>query len=451
MIKSNHPDNQRDRDPNAAGSARRKRGRLTVLGGSSPFTAALADALVARGDAIAPQALVLAGRDPKHLDIVSRYVRHRLSGLGWSVDWTTDTRAALRGAEVVLHQVRYGGNAGRQSDEELALACELMPDETLGPAALQSALRIAPQLDATCAMLVRECPDAWVLNMTNPLSVTTARMVRSGVKCIGVCELPRVTVQKAAAALGEDPREAAWSYVGLNHRGFVVGLAWNGVDRIGDLAGRLGNDTLDGIRAEEIRALGAIPTKYFRLVQGDALPPCGGRAVFLEVLRHEILEELRSNPERSPPSLRQRYLAWYPQAVVPLIEALLSARPTLLEVNALTYQGLVEEGRVPVSATMGVGAIIPAQAPLLVSYWIERFRRHESLVLDAVEHPSFHTIRGALIADPMVPSSKAETCARLLWKNLRRACRAGHHASGPDRHADHHRNSYDSPSLGSGP
>lgn len=424
------------------------RGHLAVLGGSSPFTAALADAIAARGDAIAPQALVLAGRDPNRLEAVARYVRHRLSGPGRSVDWTTEARAALRGARLVVHQVRYGGTAGRQADEDLALACGLMPDETLGPAALQSALRIVPMLDATCAMLVRECPDALVLNLTNPLSVTTARMIKSGVKCIGVCELPRVTVQQAAAVLGEDPRQAAWSYVGLNHRGFVVGLAWNGVDRIGELAARLGSDTLDGIRADEISALDAIPTKYFRLVSGNTSPPHGGRAAFLEGLRQQILEELRSDPERSPPSLRQRYLAWYPQAVVPLIEALSSPRPSLLEVNALTDRRVVEEGRAPVSAAIGIGAFMPARMPESVAHWIEGFRRHELLVLDAVEQPSFHTIRGALMADPMVPRSRAETCARLLWRNVRGACAAPSPASDIGWASDRHGVSHDAASLG---
>src|SRR6185437_14411090 len=110
-----------------------------------------------------------------------------------------------------------------------------------------------------------------------------------------------------------------------------------------------------------------------------------------------------------PPSLRQRYLAWYPQAVVPLIEALSSPRPSLLEVNALTDRRVVEEGRAPVSAAIGIGAFMPARTPESVAHWIEGFRRHELLVLDAVEQPSFHTIRGALMADPMVPRSRAET------------------------------------------
>jgi 6-phospho-beta-glucosidase len=420
MTKRKNPTDKPDHEPNLAFSAGRLRGQLTVLGGSTPFTAGLADAIEARGEAMPPQALVLAGRDPSHLEIVARYVRGRLSNLGWSIDWTTDTCAALSGARIVLHQVRYGGNAGRQLDEELALACGLMPDETLGPAALQSALRISPVLDVTCCALVQLCPGARVINLTNPLSITTARMVQAGVKCIGVCELPRVTVQKAAVALGEDPKRATWSYAGLNHRGFVVRLAWNGVDRIGDLARCLGSDTLDGIRAEEITALGAIPTKYFRLVRGNAPAPQGGRSAFLERLRQQLLEELLTDPEHSPPGLRRRYPAWYPQAVVPLIEALSSPRPALLEVNTFTHRGMVEEGRARVSALAGVGPLIPAQVPSPVERWIERFHRHELYSLDAVEHPCLYTIRRALAADPLVPPSKVEDCARLLWENFSR-------------------------------
>ncbi len=394
------------------------KGQLTIIGGSTPFTAAFADAIEARGEAVPPRAMMLNGRNPRSLPIVARYVRNRLSRLGWSVDWSTDLSTALSGSEIVLHQARYGGNEGRQEDEELALACGVVPDETLGPAVLQSALRMSPMLDTVCRVIVKECPDAWVLNLTNPLSIATARMVQCGVsRCIGVCELPRVTAQKAAAVLGEDLAQATWSYAGMNHRGFVVGLSWNDTDRIAEVARRLGRKTLDGIEPEQITDLGAIPTKYFSLLRGDAPTPALGRAAFLEGLRTRLLDELRAHPEQSPPSLAQRYLAWYPQAVVPLIEALSSEHPMLLEVNTPTHRGLVEEGRAPVSSA-GVGAFVPAKVPSPVQYWIDRFIEHERYLLDAVEHPCPATIRRALAADPLVAPGNLDNCVRLVRTSL---------------------------------
>ncbi len=399
--------------------------RLTVIGGSTPFTAALVDAIEARGEAIPPQGLMLNGRDQRNLATISRYARKRLSCLGWRVEWTEDAHEALSGARIVIHQARYGGNAGRQMDEDLALSCGLTPDETLGPSALQCALRTFPLLKSTCRSITQECPDAWVLNLTNPLSIMTALMIKAGVKhCIGLCELPRVTVQQASAVLGEDPALANWSYAGLNHRGFIVRLAWDGKDRIRDVSRCLGNDTLEGIRGDEIAALGAIPTKYFRLLRGDVPVPQGGRAAFLEQLRHRILAELHTDPGQSPPSLSHRYLAWYPDSVVPFIEALCSPRPVLMEVNTLSDRGVVEEGRALVSSA-GIGALVTANVPRPVACWIGRLVQHEHLLLDAVEQPSLSSIRRAIAADPTVASSKVDDCARKVCGGFMRYQAAG--------------------------
>lgn len=400
-------------------------GHLTVLGGGTPYTAALADAIADREPAVPPGPLVLAGRDPDALDAVGRYVHHRLAPLGWTITWTTQARSALRGAGIVIHQIRYGGIAGRQRDEDLALACGLVADETLGPGALQAALRLRAPLAETCRALVEECPTAVVLNLTNPLSLTTARMIQAGVsRCMGLCELPRVTLEAAAAVLGEDPGRAHWAYAGLNHRGFIVRLEWDGVDRIPDLVNRLGAGTLNGIRADEIAALRGVPTKYFRLMRSEAPAHGPGRASFLAALRARILEELRADPARSPPGLQARDTAWYPRAVVPVIEALRSRRPLPREINVLAPSGVVEEGRACIDAA-GAGPLLAARAPAPVEAWLTAFRDHERRLLEALERPSLPSIRRALEADPMIPAAKAEACAHLVW-----ACRQDEASAG---------------------
>jgi alpha-galactosidase/6-phospho-beta-glucosidase family protein len=53
--------------------------------------------------------------------------------------------------------------------EQPALRFDLPPDETLGSGALQSILRSLSGLRQTSAALTNICPDAWVLNLTNPL------------------------------------------------------------------------------------------------------------------------------------------------------------------------------------------------------------------------------------------------------------------------------------------
>jgi 6-phospho-beta-glucosidase len=101
--------------------------RLTVLGGSTPFTVPLVEELANRVPA--PGLLRLHGRDQSALEAVAGFARHRL-GPGWDVETRTDVAAALSGAEVVVHQVRYGALSGRHDDEQLAQVLGVPSDET---------------------------------------------------------------------------------------------------------------------------------------------------------------------------------------------------------------------------------------------------------------------------------------------------------------------------------
>src|SRR5262249_28940816 len=148
------------------------------------------------------------------------------------------------------------------------------------------------------------------------LSITTAVLSRYGVRrCVGLCELPWYTVREACRLLGLPPREVQWSYSGLNHRGFIHELSYHERDYLAALPGVLGQETLGGIRACEIAELGAIPLKYFQLLIRRATARVG-RADYLMGLRKRLLAELRTSVSRSPPSLTERYLEWYPGAVV---------------------------------------------------------------------------------------------------------------------------------------
>lgn len=397
---------------------------LTVLGGSTPFTVALFDALVAAGEHAPPPAdVTLHGRNVAALDAVARYGRHVLADSGWTVQGTTDVDDALDGADVVVHQIRYGDLRGRQADEVLAGALGVPGDETLGPGGLAAAVRLVPGLRSTTAALARRCGDALIVNLTNPLSVTTALLHQGGLSVVGVCELPLQTLRQACAHLGVDPAEVEWAYAGLNHRGFLHRLHHRGHDLLPELAAGLGEATIGGITGADVAALGALPLKYFSLFTAG-VAPTPGRAVFLEDVRRRALAELRERPERSPPSLAARRQPWYGEAVVPLLAAMAAAEPSDHVLDLPSDDGLVREVRVLVSER-GI-APVPASAPTPeVARWVERFEHHERLVLAAARDPRADRLRAALAADPLLPPERVDTAVALLTKA------PGDHAAAP--------------------
>jgi 6-phospho-beta-glucosidase len=392
--------------------------RLTVLGGGSPFTLGLVESLVADLDS-PPMELVLYGRDAAVLELVRRYTASRMEALGWKVEASTDLGEALSGARYVLHQIRYGGLEGRTEDEMLAARLGVAADETLGPGALNSALRMAPQLRIVARAIGSVAPDAWVLNLTNPLSVATSLLLENGVKrCIGLCELPASTARMVATTLGCALGRLNWSYRGLNHLGFIVGLEYQGKQQLDCLLARLGTGDLGGIPAATIAMLRAIPTKYFALVHGTK-PPAPGRAEYVRRLRQRIVEELSGAPSVLPPSLRLRRLPWYAESVVPALAALASPRARRLIVNLRCEDGITREMQATVSADGITPEAPPTVSPAIRDY-LEIFELHEQRVLEAVADPSYETVAYALAADPTLDSAPGSPLVDTVWEDYSR-------------------------------
>jgi 6-phospho-beta-glucosidase len=389
--------------------------KLAILGGSSPFTASLVDALKSAHPAVPPQTLTLYGRNSTSLELVGRYAEAQLGTLGWSVQTTTRCAEALDAAHWVIHQIRYGGMSGRSADEQLAEAHGVPIDETLGPAGLAAALRTIPVLEQLIALIERYCPDAWVLNLTNPLSMTTAVLSRYGVRrCVGLCELPWYTLREACRLLGLPPREVQWSYSGLNHRGFIHELSYKERDYMAALPDLIGQETLVGIRACEIAELGAIPLKYFQLLirRATAAPR---RAEYLRGLGERLLAELQASVSRSPPSLTERYLEWYPGAVVPMLASLATGRGDAEVVNIWRDADITWEVRARIFGDRY--EVLPAPQPgHAVQSWLEAFVVHEKAALAAAMDPTRERIDEALAADPVVPENRVRALSNALMK-----------------------------------
>ena len=256
---------------------------IAILGGSTPFTAALVEALQAAPAGIPAAELRLFGQDAAALERMKRYGEGRLGPLGWTVSATKRLDEAVDGAAVVVNQIRFGGLAGRSRDEALANRFQLPADETLGPCGLAAALRVTPQLRELAVELGRRCPDAWVLNLSNPLSTTTGAMIRAGAprNCVGLCELPFATVLETCRVLRMSLADVEWQYAGLNHRGFVFGLKHRGEDLLPRLPELLQGETIFGVTGAQIRQVSALPLKYFELSNRPAKAAPTHRAQFL--------------------------------------------------------------------------------------------------------------------------------------------------------------------------
>ena len=387
---------------------------IAILGGSTPFTAALVEALRAASAAVPACDLRLFGQDAKALERMRRYGERRLAALGWSVSATRRLDEAVDGAAVIVNQIRFGGLAGRSRDEDFACRFQLPADETLGPCGLTAALRVVPRIRELAAELGRRCAHAWVLNLSNPLSITTCMMIRAGApaRCVGLCELPAATVFETCRILGMSLADVEWDYAGFNHRGFVFALKHRGEDLLPSLPALLDGRTILGVTGDEIRRVGAIPLKYFRLSTCSGKPVSRGRADFLCELKETIGREMEQGID-PPPSLAMRDLSWYDGAVVPMIAAIFADDGRRMIVNCLRDDGLVRE--VPVRVRRSGMDVVETRPPPQLTSWLERWAAHERALLHAAEWPSLKAIERALALDPSVPGAQVREIGQAIW------------------------------------
>ena len=251
-------------------------------------------------------------------------------------------------------------------------------------------------------------------------------MTEMGIRhCVGLCELPLVTSRQACRILGIDPNECSnlrWSYSGLNHRGFIDALEVDGRSQLEHLtdAMRTTGQTVGGVGVEAIAELNAIPLKYFRLTANVGSPARRetseatlGRAQQLQELRAQLTSELQESVKTSPPSLRQRYMDWYPKSAVPLLSALCEEQPTQHMINSRNGDGLVEEAMATVQN--GKWTVNFRSSPNeKVGHLNERFETHEHAFIAAMLEPSLKNVRAVFEADPIIPESASEKAAQTL-------------------------------------
>ena len=171
---------------------------------------------------------------------------------------------------MVFAAIRPGGTAGRTADERVALDLGLLGQETTGAGGISYALRSIPRMLELAAQMRRHCPDAWLLNFTNPAGMVTEALVPVlGRKVVGICDSASGLVYRAAHAAGvvlPEGRLDGVGYYGLNHLGWLYRLESGGRDVLPGLLADA--DALAGFEEGRLfpqpflADLGCLPNEY---------------------------------------------------------------------------------------------------------------------------------------------------------------------------------------------
>jgi alpha-galactosidase len=137
-----------------------------------------------------------------------------------------DRRSALEGATAVLNMVQIGGHEATLRDFEIPARHGLRQTiaDTLGIGGVFRALRTAPHMLALGHEMHELCPDAWLLNYTNPMAML-CQLVYQGTpttKVVGLCHSVQYTVRDLCELIGVDEHEVTYLSAGVNHQAFLL-------------------------------------------------------------------------------------------------------------------------------------------------------------------------------------------------------------------------------------
>ncbi len=178
-----------------------------------------------------------------------------------------DRRAALDGARYVINSVQVGGHAATVRDYEVPLRYGLRQTigDTLGIGGIFRALRTAPVMLGIGRDMAEVCPDAWLLNYTNPMAML-CWMTYEGTpttQIVGLCHSVQNTTRQLAEIAGVPPAEVSFVGAGINHQSFILRLERDGEDLypLVDAAIERDPELQRRVRVDMYRRLGYFPTE----------------------------------------------------------------------------------------------------------------------------------------------------------------------------------------------
>ncbi|MFC8801026.1 alpha-glucosidase/alpha-galactosidase [Promicromonospora sp. NPDC057138] len=213
--------------------------------------------------------LVLHDIDPERLDVAEATARQvgRQLGARATVVATADRRAALDGADFVINMIQVGGVPATIADLEIPARHGLRQTigDTTGVGGIFRALRTFPVLTALAADMRELCPDAWLLNYTNPMAMNVwwLSVVAPELKVAGLCHSVYWTAHDLAELVGVPVEETRFRAAGVNHQAWLLEWEHDGQDLYPVLRDRIRADPeLERrVRVEIFRRLGYYPTE----------------------------------------------------------------------------------------------------------------------------------------------------------------------------------------------
>jgi len=171
----------------------------------------------------------------ERLDYIKKAVDKIVTAGGYKakVEATTDRVKALEGADGVVITILQGGVQVWRHDIEIPkkFGVDINVGDTRGPAGIFRTLRTLPVMLDICKDVEKYCPDAIVLNYTNPMAMLCRGMQsETSVNVTGLCHSVQGTAHMLADWIGAKMEDVTYLCAGINHQAWYLDYKWRGKD-----------------------------------------------------------------------------------------------------------------------------------------------------------------------------------------------------------------------------
>ncbi|MCM3182034.1 6-phospho-beta-glucosidase [Priestia megaterium] len=411
--------------------------KVVTIGGGSSYTPELVEGFIKRYDELPIRELWLVDVEEgkEKLEIVGALARRMVkkAGADMEIHLTLDRQKALINADFVTTQLRVGQLDARIQDERIPLKYGMIGQETNGAGGLFKGLRTIPVLLKIAEEIHEVCPNAWLINFTNPAGMVTEALLRYGKhsKVVGVCNLPVHMRNSIAGLLQVEKEDVHIEFAGLNHLVYGLHVYAKGKEVTQEVIQRLRDPnsqvTMRNIapipwQPDFLEALGVILCPYHRyyyktkeILAEELLAFQSGttRAEVVKALEAELFE-LYKNPnlESKPPQLEKRGGAYYSDAACNLISSIYNDKGDIQTLNVKNNGAislLPNESAVEVNCVVTKQGPVPlavGELPVEVNGLVQQIKSFERVGAEAAVTGSYEKALVALSINPLVPSDE---------------------------------------------
>lgn len=409
----------------------KKKLKIVTIGGGSSYTPEIIEGFIKRhGELPISEIWLVDIEDGKEkLEIVGNLAKRMVekAGIDCKIHLTLDRREALKDADFVTTQFRVGLLDARIRDERIPLSLGMMGQETNGVGGFAKALRTIPVILDICKDMEELCPEAWLINFTNPSGMVTEAVLKyTKIKCIGLCNVP-VGMRKAVEeVLGTD--DFIFHALGLNHYVWGKHVYYKGKDVIKEILPKLlksekfNPKNIDSIpwNEDQIQETGMMPSPYHKyyymtedMLEKQIKDYAGNktRAEFVKEVEEKLFELYRDPAlNEKPKELEKRGGAYYSDAACELINSLYNNNKNLMVVN-IKNEGVIEclppDAVIETTAMITSTGAIPLKGerlPVSAEAEVVLLKAFEQLTIEAAINGDYGKALQALTINPLVKS-----------------------------------------------